>query len=648
MCTQSSFSKSIIWSGILLLSISPVFAAAVNCDPNSMTEQLTTLLNRVLALLSRLWIPFAMFAGKLMGNGFVYGEFFNLDKVLYFLWNMSRTFANFFVVVLIIGELIEQFGSGGIEGSKMMKYILKIWWGILLANMSWFLIGATVDISTVLTTTVGALPGTYIAQDNKAQETIELAIKNAQLQSKQTIHMTTTQCDGKPTVTFENKDNIMEQKSTEEIMDMILPKENSISWPLLYLGIGVLKLQDFLNTTNIPDDNITHKLFVVSTRVAISLVFMIALIVLVMINIIRIVAVRFFVCFAPLLILLQFTKDKGKAYQTGLLEKFTIPNIIKSIFAPVVAVGLMSIGLIVIVIMQWFLQLDANEITIDDIIIKSSWAVSSIGVDGIFESSMAGDLFGQNTGNIIKNTFSNILLIVFTLFILYGIIKALAWFLEKGIGGEFINKAVTLWTNALWSIPMIPLPWAGLSSLNSVKNIADQWLNKFKNKISSDTRDQDTAIQNMFRDKLDMDLLPYSDTYKWLQDLTTKFETSKTGISKSDYESMIKEFTKTWWVQWYYKGTNKTISNLDSSTSTLKTFFKNMDNRTISSLWLKWNITSWKETDTVETFINWNYINNKEFFNNLYQKLWWDISTLQNTTDKWKIFRTTSLAQSKE
>ena len=95
--------------------------------------------------------------------------------------------------------------------------------------MSWFLIGAAVDISTVLTTTVGALPATYIAQDNKAQETIELAIKNAQLQSKQTIHMTTTQCDGKPTVTFENKDSITEQKSTKEIIDMILPTENSIS-----------------------------------------------------------------------------------------------------------------------------------------------------------------------------------------------------------------------------------------------------------------------------------------------------------------------------------------------------------------------------------------------------------------------------------
>jgi hypothetical protein len=67
------------------------------------------LMNRILSLLSWLWIPIATIAGKLMGNGFLYGEFINLDKVLYFLRNMSRTFANFLVVGLIIAELIKQF-----------------------------------------------------------------------------------------------------------------------------------------------------------------------------------------------------------------------------------------------------------------------------------------------------------------------------------------------------------------------------------------------------------------------------------------------------------------------------------------------------------------------------------------------------------
>jgi hypothetical protein len=66
--------------------------------PTDTTEQVTSLLNIILTFLSWIWIVLATLAGKLMTNGFVYGEFMNLDKVLYYLWNMSRTFANFLIV----------------------------------------------------------------------------------------------------------------------------------------------------------------------------------------------------------------------------------------------------------------------------------------------------------------------------------------------------------------------------------------------------------------------------------------------------------------------------------------------------------------------------------------------------------------------
>jgi hypothetical protein len=133
MVKSHSLHKYIIIIGIILLglSFSTTFAQGVStattaCDAKTLSQQLVDLLTWILGMLSWLWIPIAIFAGKLMNNGFVYGEFFNLDKVLYFLRNMSRTFANFLVVALIIGELIKQFGAGGIDQGKMMKYILKM------------------------------------------------------------------------------------------------------------------------------------------------------------------------------------------------------------------------------------------------------------------------------------------------------------------------------------------------------------------------------------------------------------------------------------------------------------------------------------------------------------------------------------------
>ena len=645
MIRRIHLSKFIILSGLLFVSISQVFAVGAQpCDPNSLTDQLANLLDRILALFSRLWIPFAIIAGKLMGNGFIYWEFFNLDKVLYFLRNMSRTFANFMVVVLIIGELIKQFWDWGIDGPKTMKYIIKMWWAIILANLSRFIIGATIDVSTILTTTVSALPSTYIAQDSTAQNTMSQAIGNAAKQSKQTIHLDVKQCDGKPTITFENKDSDEVDVNTEELMDMILPWENSVTWPLMYLWIGVLRLQDFLNTTNIPNDNLTYKLFVISTRVGITLLFMIALIVLAIINIFRIVAIWFFVSFAPLLILLKFA-DQEKSYQIGLLEKFSIQNMIKSIFSPVIAVWLMSIGLIVIVVMQWFLQFSNNKIEFGDVIINNEWSGSVIGVDGIFQTTMAWDLFGQDTGNLIKNTFSNILLIVFTLFILYGIVKALASFLKDGIWGEFIEKAVNLWWQAISSLPMIPIPWLWGTSMAALsKTIWEK-----KRKIMSGLwtwSEQNTAVDNRINKLFWLPQVMDYATYRPLQKHIDKISKQNYPIDNNDFNKFFELYKP---IQEFYnqedqQKLNNSLSSMTGIKDTLEIFLKKASESNDIKAKYEWTkLWSWTKSDgtvhTIDSYITENYKTNKKFFEWLYERLWGDKSKLN--TD-WSNFRSQS------
>lgn len=631
----------IISVSLLALGFSTTFAQNITtatniCDTKELSTQLADLLTWVLAMLSWLRIPIAIFAGKLMNNGFIYGEFFNLDKVLYFLRNISRTFANFLVIALIIGELIKQFWSGGINQWKMMKYILKLWWWIFLANLSRFLIWATVDISTILTTTVWSLPSTYIAQNNTSKDIMLNAIKAAKLQSKQTIKLNTKQCDTYPTVEFSNKNTTQQlEKSEQEIMDMILPTENSVSGPLMYLWIGVLKIQDYLNTTNIPNGDVMYILFVIGTRIGITILFIIALIVLVIINIFRIVAIWFFVAFAPLLILLQVA-DKEKSYQTGLLTKFSIQNIIKSIFAPVIAVWLMSIGLIVVVVMQWFLQ-NTENIQLDDVgmSINPNTKTSSIGVNGIFETTMAWDILWKDDGNLVKNTFSNILLIIFTLFILYGVVQALSSFLKDGIWWEIISKAVDLWWQALSMIP-VPLPWWGTASIGSVGRTIDRRIDTMSRTLDNKWRDQDTAIENQIRKSMWLKTNLYSDSYKWLTKLTKSFEW-KTTLGEEDYNKIISEYHKSWIIE-HYKWENTTLSAIDS-TNTLQNFFK----------WVAWKrlviwnntytFSTWKKEDwtdhNIESFITKNYKDNKTFFNKVYKDMWWDINKLTDWSSFW-------------
>ena len=93
---------------IVFFSSTQVQAAECTTD---MTGQVTNLLNILLSFVSWIWVILAMLAGKLMTNGLTYGEFLNLDKVLYYLWNISRTFANFLVVGLLLFNIIKD-GTG--------------------------------------------------------------------------------------------------------------------------------------------------------------------------------------------------------------------------------------------------------------------------------------------------------------------------------------------------------------------------------------------------------------------------------------------------------------------------------------------------------------------------------------------------------
>lgn len=624
--------------GITLLPFSSVLAA--DCKDLTLTEQFNQFLQWVIALLSRLRIPLAIFAGKLMNNGFLYGEFLNLDKVLYFLWNISRTFANFLVVVLIIWELIKQFTSGWIDGPKIMKHILKLWAGIFLANMSRFLIGATVDISTILTSTVASLPSSYLAQDDSTRENIILAMQNAQWQSKLTLHLNTKQCDKNEIITQEKKptDTV---KTEAELMDMIVPTENSISWPLMYLWIGVLKLQNLSSTISIPE-KITGALFIVFTRIGIILLFVIALIVLIIVNIFRILALRFFVAFAPLIIMLWIT-DNDKSYQIGILEKFTIPNIIKSIFAPVVTVWLMSISLIVISIMQSMLQPTTQSFTIDDLGIKNSPQWSTIGVDNLFSTTVNGNLFWDNTGNQIKNVFSDLLLTIFTLFILYGVISALRSFLKDGIWGSYIDQLVGLWGKTLWALPMIPTPWWGKTSFSAIGKQIEKRINTAQRSLSNTS--QDNALQNsinkMFWLPQQMDRSITDPLVKYSKQLGKQ----NYSINKNDIDNFFKEYKpiKEFYLQDDQRKIQIPLSQMAWINETLPTLLNKIwqskkyttsDDKNLT------NINIWEKRDdqAIEKWIDEIYnktTDNKTMLKDIYSRLWWDSTTLNKGEEFW-------------
>ena len=93
------------------------------------------------------------------------------------------------------------------------------------------MIGAVVDISTILTTTVASLPSNYMAYSNQtiARETILARMKIKRGTMTFNTNATIGSCSNTPFVTLDPPSaNQMNQHSDEEILDMIMPKYNSV------------------------------------------------------------------------------------------------------------------------------------------------------------------------------------------------------------------------------------------------------------------------------------------------------------------------------------------------------------------------------------------------------------------------------------
>ena len=176
-------------------SLNHTFAQNTGLECLQDREQANIFVELILRLLTWFWIIPATLAGKLMSNSILYGEFINIDKILYVLRNMSRTFANFLAAGMILWEVIQGI-IGENDGTAIMKKVLRVGAGIIIANMSRFLTGAVVDISTILTSTVSALPGTYFSADTASRNMILTQDGKNKLQKRIILDLTTKFCDG--------------------------------------------------------------------------------------------------------------------------------------------------------------------------------------------------------------------------------------------------------------------------------------------------------------------------------------------------------------------------------------------------------------------------------------------------------------------
>lgn len=109
-----------------------------------------------------LW-PLLYIAGIALDNTLVYGEFINLDSVLWRIRTITKNLANFALGWFVIYEILKYLFTGT---DSNINNIYKVLRNALIAGIgiqaSWFVLAAIIDISTILIVWVGWLPLTLM------------------------------------------------------------------------------------------------------------------------------------------------------------------------------------------------------------------------------------------------------------------------------------------------------------------------------------------------------------------------------------------------------------------------------------------------------------------------------------------------------
>lgn len=108
--------------------------------------------------------PCLAIAGTALDNSLIYGSFLHLDAALWNIWNIMKNFANFtlwfvFIFTIVRNLFAWSFGDSKYDPVKWARdTIVKTLIAGVLVQMSWFVVAALIDLSTILIYAVWWIP----------------------------------------------------------------------------------------------------------------------------------------------------------------------------------------------------------------------------------------------------------------------------------------------------------------------------------------------------------------------------------------------------------------------------------------------------------------------------------------------------------
>ena len=134
------------------------------------------MLNLVIAAISFLYVPFSMLSGWLLSPDWTFGDFIHLRPVLHSLWIfVSNTVYVVFAAMLIVVAIANIFGQSDSYAIKKMlpRFII----GVIMVPFTWWMVSATLSVSSYMTALVLRMPADMITASNSPEYSVNIPKK---------------------------------------------------------------------------------------------------------------------------------------------------------------------------------------------------------------------------------------------------------------------------------------------------------------------------------------------------------------------------------------------------------------------------------------------------------------------------------------
>ena len=485
-----------------------------------------------------------------MTNSFIYGEALHFDVFLWKIWQITRNIANFWLGFIFLYEILKYMLNPS-ETKTPMSIIKDLLKSGVVIQLSWFAIMVLVDISTVLFALVSSFPSQVIGSDAVFSQALNTVIEsscpdkiisdNAQPQGnvlckwqKQIIRFMADAGWSKLKNSTEAGIINVEMReggglTKDQLFDTLLPSQDSLSWPLMFIGFEIFKtaqLSDYSNVQWISDMEKDFKqIFQIVLHSGMMILYTLSLLVLMVVLIARVLYLWIFIAISPIVVLLNYLIKPKKQLTNDVFRD--INKMIKLIFWPVFYALYISLMIIMLVIFNWALKFNMmnyeSPIQITDSQLKFDNDLISVSMEG---------------GTM---RLYDLLLGAIALFLMRNLVQ-LAIKEETGIKqiDDFTKNVSKLATWFIETVPIVPVPWSNIK-IGAGSVFTDAILNQKMDDISGDFENKRVSQMQSLGQTLGFDIdnsikesekKKLSQILNQLGDPKTKLETYREEIKK--------------------------------------------------------------------------------------------------------------------